>query len=126
MQDNIAELRRQLEEVTHAREEAEQRLQSTTLFHLLIIPWTEFPNLPEQIWERLECVVDFTLHPLFPSDTQLDYVAMNIQKRPIYSEATLRNFKRDAVDDFVEKIIEALQDDGTLRRQFGIGLSRVL
>ncbi|RHZ44725.1 uncharacterized protein CDV56_101514 [Aspergillus thermomutatus] len=191
MQDDIAELRRQLEEARHAREEerhareeaekrreeerhareeaerrqeeaerrqeeAEQRLQPTALFHLLdrcheylsqeirvetdaalttqgnvtdpvnrlypkkIIPWTDFPDLQERIWERLERAVDFTSRPLFPSDTQLDYVATNIRDRPIYSEATLRNFERDTVDNFVEKIIEALQDDETLRREFGI------
>jgi hypothetical protein len=56
--------------------------------------------------------VQSTLPPdRFPSDTQLDYVATNIRDRPIYSEATLRNFERD---------IEALQDDEALRREFGI------
>ncbi|KAL2836334.1 hypothetical protein BJX68DRAFT_250762 [Aspergillus pseudodeflectus] len=177
MQDDIVELRRQLEEARRAREEAERRqkeaewrreeerrareeaerrLQPTALFHLLdrcheylsqeirvetdaalttqgnvtdpvnrlypkkIVPWTDFPNLQEQIWDRLERAVDFTSRPLFPSDTQLDYVATNIRDRPIYSEATLRNFERDTVDNFVEKIIEALQDDETLRREFGI------
>jgi hypothetical protein len=175
MQDDIAELRRQLEEARRAREEerrgreeaeqrqkeaeqrqkeaeqqqkeAERRLQPTALFQLLdrcheylsqeirvetdaalttqgnvsdpvnrlypkkIVPWTDFPNLQEQIWERLERAVDFTSRPLFPSDTQLDYVATNIRDRPIYSEATLRNFERDTVDNFVEKIIDALQDE---------------
>ncbi|PWY66435.1 hypothetical protein BO70DRAFT_172968 [Aspergillus heteromorphus CBS 117.55] len=177
MQDDIAELRRQLEEARHAqqeaerrreeertareeertaREEAERRLQSNTLFHLLnhcheslsreirvetdatlttqgdvtnpvnrlfpkqIVPWLGFPDLQQQIWEKIEHAVDFTSRPLFPSDTQLDYVATNIRNRPIYSEASLRNFERDTVDNFVEHIIEALRGDDILRQEFGI------
>ncbi|KAL4941663.1 hypothetical protein BDV06DRAFT_193960 [Aspergillus oleicola] len=184
MEDDIAELRRQLEEARHgkgeaerrqqeaerrqqeaerrreeerqAREEAEQRLQPNTLFQLLnhcheslsreirvetdaalttqgnvtdpvnrlfpkqIVPWLGFPDLQEQIWERLERALDFTSRPLFPSDTQLDYVATNIRGRPIYSEATLRNFERDTVDNFVEQVIEALRGDENLRQEFGI------
>ncbi|EYE91981.1 uncharacterized protein EURHEDRAFT_380639, partial [Aspergillus ruber CBS 135680] len=164
MQDDIAELRRQLEEERRAREEAErrqeeaerlqeeaerlqeeaerrqeeaeQRLQPNSLFRLLdrcheslsqtirvetnatlttqgnvtdpvnrlfpkrIVPWLDFPQIQEQIWKKLERAVGFTSRPLFPSDTQLDYVATNVQDRPIYSEATLRNFERDTVDNF--------------------------
>ncbi|GCB24365.1 hypothetical protein AAWM_07250 [Aspergillus awamori] len=39
---------------------------------------------------------------------------------PIYSEASLRNFERDTVDNFVEKVIEALKDDERLHHEFGI------
>lgn len=52
--------------------------------------------------------------------TQLDHVGTTIQDRPIYSEATLRNFDQDTVDNFVEKIIEVLRGDETLRQEFGI------
>ncbi|GKZ98622.1 hypothetical protein AnigIFM59636_004604 [Aspergillus niger] len=45
---------------------------------------------------------------------------MNIQNRPIYSEASLRDFERDTVDNFVEKVIEVLRDDEPLRDEFGI------
>ncbi|KAG0156273.1 hypothetical protein PDIDSM_3450 [Penicillium digitatum] len=60
------------------------------------------------------------LAPLFPSDTQIDYVFANIQNRPIYSEASLRNFERDTVDNFVEMVIKALRDDEVFRHEFGI------
>ncbi|KAL2846620.1 hypothetical protein BJY01DRAFT_234520 [Aspergillus pseudoustus] len=191
MPDDIAELRRQLEEAERRQKEAEQRqkeaeqrqeeaeqrqeeerqareeaerrhkeaerrLQPNTLFHLLdrchdslsqairvetnatlttqggvtdpvnrrfpkrIVPWLDFPQLQEQIWKKLDRTANFTSRPLFPSDTQIDYVATNIQNKPIYSEATLRNFERDTVDNFVEIIIEALRDDKTLRQEFGI------
>lgn len=154
MQDDIAELRRQLEgerwareEAERRQEEAEQRLQPNSLFRLLdrcheslsqtirvetnatlttqgnvtdpvnrlfpkrIVPWLDFPQIQEQIWKKFERAVGFTSRPLFPSDTQLDYVATNVQDRPIYSEASLRNFERDTVDNFVEKIVEALRGD---------------
>ncbi|GCB25474.1 hypothetical protein AAWM_08359 [Aspergillus awamori] len=85
-----------------------------------IIPWRDFPQLQEQIWDKFDRNNAFTMRPLFPSDTQIDYVVMNIQNRPIYSEASLRNFERDTVDNFVEKVIEVLRDDERLQREFGI------
>lgn len=152
MQDDIAELRRQLEEKRwareeerraweenrraweenrRAREEVEQRLQPNSLFRLLdrcheslsqtirvktnailttednvtdpvsqlfpkrIVPWLDFPQIQEQIWKKFERAVGFTSRPLFPSNSQLEYVATNVQDRPIYSEMTLQNFERD-------------------------------
>ncbi|KAJ9488434.1 hypothetical protein VN97_g4848 [Penicillium thymicola] len=89
------------------------------LYPKRITPWHEFPHLQEEIWEKFDRMGTFTSRPLFPSDEQLDYVATNIH-RPIYSEASLRNFERDTVDNFVEKVIEALRDDETLGREFGI------
>ncbi|KAI2937975.1 hypothetical protein CBS147321_7505 [Aspergillus niger] len=85
-----------------------------------IVPWRDFPQLQEQIWDKFDRNNAFTTRPLFPSDTQIDYVVTNIQNRPIYSEASLRNFERDTVDNFVEKVIEVLRDDGPLRDEFGI------
>ncbi|PLB43838.1 hypothetical protein P170DRAFT_459415 [Aspergillus steynii IBT 23096] len=74
----------------------------------------------EKIWEQLKHAVSFTSRPLFPSDDQLDYITENVQGRPIYSEATLRNFERDTVDIFVKKIFKALQGDGSLSQEFDI------
>ncbi|KAI3048182.1 hypothetical protein CBS147353_11721 [Aspergillus niger] len=85
-----------------------------------IVLWRDFPQLQEQIWDKFDRNNAFSTRPLFPSDTQIDYVVTNIQNRPIYSEASLRNFERDTVDNFVEKVIEVLRDDGPLRDEFGI------
>ncbi|PYI06187.1 metalloprotease m41 ftsh [Aspergillus sclerotiicarbonarius CBS 121057] len=85
-----------------------------------IVPWLDFPQLQEQVWGKFDRTAAFTSRPLFPSDTQIDYVATNVQNRPIYSEASLRNFERDTVDTFVEKVIQALRDDKSLRQEFGI------
>ncbi|KAJ5547554.1 hypothetical protein N7513_004788 [Penicillium frequentans] len=90
------------------------------LYPKRIVPWLDFPQLQEQVWERFDHTGIFTARPLFPSDTQIDYVATNIQNSPIYSEASLRNFERDTVDNFVEKIVNALRDDEHLRHEFGI------
>lgn len=85
-----------------------------------ITPWLNLPQLQEQVWEKFDRTAAFTSRPLFPSNTQIDYVVTNIQNRPIYSEASLRNFERDTVDNFVEKVIAALRDDELLRHEFGI------
>lgn len=83
-----------------------------------IVPCLDFPQLQEQVWGKFDRTVGFTSRPLFPSDTQIDYVVTNIQNRPIYWEASLRTFERDTVDNFVEKVIKALGDDQSLRQEF--------
>lgn len=55
---------------------------------------------------------------LFASNNQLEYVRRNIIDMPIYSEASVRNFERDTVDNFVQNIIDILMRDDTLRRSF--------
>ncbi|KAJ5142475.1 uncharacterized protein N7515_001262 [Penicillium bovifimosum] len=85
-----------------------------------IVPWLDFPQLQEQVWEKFDRTAAFTSRPLFPSDAQIDYVVTNIQNKPIYSEASLRNFEQETVDNFVEKVIKALRDDEPLRQEFGI------
>ncbi|KUM61397.1 hypothetical protein ACN42_g5712 [Penicillium freii] len=90
------------------------------LYPKRIVPWLDFPQLQEKIWKKFDRTDAFTSRPLFPSDTQIDYVLTNVQNRPIYSEASLRNFERDTVDNFVEKVIMALRDDEPLRHEFGI------
>lgn len=90
------------------------------LFPKRIVPWVDFPQLQEQIWKKFDRAIAFTSRPLFPSDTQLDYVVTSMQNKSIYSEASLRNFERDTVDNPVEMIIEALRGDEFLRREFNI------
>lgn len=87
------------------------------LYPKRILPWLDFPRLQEEVWAKLEGAASFASRPLFPSNHQLDYVAANIQDKPIYSEASLRNFQRDTVENFVEMIIEALRADETLGRE---------
>ncbi|KAJ5306246.1 hypothetical protein N7508_005261 [Penicillium antarcticum] len=90
------------------------------LYPKRIVPWVDFPKFQEQVWRKFDRTPAFTSRALFPSDTQIDYIVTNIQNRPIYSEASLRNFERDTVDNFVEIVIEALRDDELLRHEFGI------
>ncbi|KAJ5544060.1 hypothetical protein N7494_005339 [Penicillium frequentans] len=147
MEGTIAKLRRQLEEERQSRREAERPSRSlpqlfvssdtsrdrfdphdqgdatdpvNRLYPKRIVPWLDFPQLQEQVWEKFDHTGTFTARALFPSDTQIDYVATNLQNSPIYSEASLRNFERDTVDNFVKKIVNALRDDEHLRHEFGI------
>ncbi|CAG8908440.1 unnamed protein product [Penicillium egyptiacum] len=136
------EAERREEEEKKAREEAELRVQPNTLFRLLDRCHTSLSQairvetdatlttqgdatdlvnrLYPKLWRKLDRTGAFTSRPLFPSDTQIDYVVTNIQNRPIYSQASLRNFERDTVDNFVEKVIKALRDDEPLRYEFRI------
>ncbi|KGO69310.1 hypothetical protein PITC_094630 [Penicillium italicum] len=84
------------------------------LYPKRIAPWLDFPRLQEQ---KLDRTAAFTSRPLFPSDTQSDYVATNIQNKPIYSEASLQYFERDTVRNFVEMEFEKLRDDESLRHE---------
>ncbi|KAJ5111793.1 hypothetical protein NUU61_001423 [Penicillium alfredii] len=125
------EAERRQEEERQAREEAEGRVQPNTLFGLLDrchislsqairVETDATLTTQEQVWRKFDRTAAFTSRPLFPSDTQIDYVVTNIQNKPIYSEASLRNFERDTVDNFVEAVIEALRDDELLQHEFGI------
>jgi hypothetical protein len=90
------------------------------LYPKRIVPWLDFPQLQELVWRKFDRIPAFSERLLFPSDTQIDYIVTNIQNRPIYSEASLRNFERDTVDNFIEIVIEALRDDEHLRHEFRI------
>lgn len=75
---------------------------------MLLLPPSDkldFLQLQEQIWKKFDRTVAFTSRPLFPSDTQLDYVVTNIQNKLIYLEASLRNFKQDTVDNVASFVI---------------------
>lgn len=52
------------------------------LYPKRIVPWLDFPQLQEQIWRKFGRT--FTAPPLFPSDTQIDYIVTKVQNRPIY------------------------------------------
>lgn len=88
------------------------------LFPKQILPWEDFPQLQEKIWEKFDNEPVFTSQRLFASNNQLEYVCGTIKNKRIYSEASLRNFQRDTVDNFVESIIDALLQDQSLRTKF--------
>lgn len=89
------------------------------LYPKRLVPWANFPSLQKSMWQKLKAT-DFTSRPVFPSDTQLDFVSNNVRNKPIDSEASLRSFQKDTVDNFVELIIKQLQNDDSCRRKFGI------
>ncbi|KAI2886034.1 hypothetical protein CBS63078_11076 [Aspergillus niger] len=60
-----------------------------------IVPWRDFPQLQEQIWDKFD------------------------QQAALF-RASFPNHERDTVDNLVEKIINALRDDELLRHEFGI------
>ncbi|CAG7994942.1 unnamed protein product [Penicillium olsonii] len=90
------------------------------LYPKRIVPWLDFPNVQEQVWRKLNRSSAFTSHPLFPSNHQLDFFVRIHQNQQIDSEASLRNFERDTVDNFVEMAIEALRDNECLRHELKI------
>ncbi|KXG46665.1 uncharacterized protein PGRI_055210 [Penicillium griseofulvum] len=83
------------------------------LYPKRIVPWPDFPQLQEQVWSKFDRTAAFTSRLLFPTDTQIDYVATNIQNNPIYSETSLRNFDLGQM---------SLQDTQTPQRPATLGV----
>ncbi|PYH98304.1 hypothetical protein BO71DRAFT_447345 [Aspergillus ellipticus CBS 707.79] len=71
-----------------------------------ICAWQAFPRLQEETWDYLLRDDTFSSLRQFSTRSQLDYVQRNIQS--IYSEASLRTFHRDTVDNFVGEILQAI------------------
>ncbi|KAL4881073.1 hypothetical protein BJY04DRAFT_218591 [Aspergillus karnatakaensis] len=88
------------------------------IFPKKITHWTEFPGLQSKIWERIERVSGFTSKPQFPSPAQLDFVEKKIRSTltTIHSATILQMFEKDAVDDFVAWIIDAVRGDEILHQ----------
>jgi chemotaxis protein histidine kinase CheA len=78
-----------------------------------IVPWDNF--LPEQdrILDHLATNLEFSSKKLFPSQHQLDYVHQNL--RPISSEAGLRDYVRETVENQVRTLIDEAYKDEPLR-----------
>ncbi|KAI2789392.1 hypothetical protein POX_d04880 [Penicillium oxalicum] len=90
------------------------------LYPKRIARWVDFPQLQEQVWTKFDSADAFTSRPLFSSDTAISQVALDIKAESIYSELSLRNFERVAVENFVKSVIQALRSDELLRHEFGI------
>ncbi|KAI1195303.1 hypothetical protein F5X97DRAFT_247716 [Nemania serpens] len=82
------------------------------IFPRRIIPWDEYPAQQESIWGLLDDL-PFCSKAVFPTSHQLDYVAS--LNKPITSEAGLRNFARDTIENAVQKLFDAALDDEQLR-----------
>ena len=82
-----------------------------------IIPWDDFPARQEETWNQLS-EPSFTSQQQFPSQHQLDYVRSLIG--PISSEHGLRYFERDTVENAVQKLIDAVNDNPLLRDRLGL------
>ncbi|OGM47953.1 hypothetical protein ABOM_002661 [Aspergillus bombycis] len=117
-----------------AREDAERRLQlTTTLFHLLD---QCHEDLSREIRVETDAALTTQGNVTDPvnrlglsslisktesgRDSSVQLTLPHAHSFPPIPKTTLRNFKRDKVDNFVGEIIEALQDDETSRREFGI------
>ncbi|KAK0616010.1 hypothetical protein B0T17DRAFT_496688 [Bombardia bombarda] len=87
------------------------------LYPRRIIPWDDFPARQEEIWEQLS-EPSFTSQHQFPSQTQMDYVRSLIGS--INNEDGLRYFERDTVENAVQKLIGAVNDNILLRDRLGL------
>ncbi|KPA36814.1 serine threonine protein kinase [Fusarium langsethiae] len=83
-----------------------------------IIPWATFAREQEKVWNQLSFSPSFSSRPAFPSRHQLDYVRSLL--RPVSSEIGLRNCERDVVENAVQKLMDATQNDSSLRSHLGL------
>ncbi|KAK8115619.1 hypothetical protein PG984_012121 [Apiospora sp. TS-2023a] len=88
------------------------------LYPRRIIPWQDFAARQERIWERLSNGRSFHSQPSFPTTNQLAYVTSLLN--PISSEAGLRDFERDTVENAVRKLFTEAYHDPQLRSDFGL------
>ncbi|KAK8851775.1 Reticulocyte-binding protein 2-like protein a [Apiospora arundinis] len=88
------------------------------LYPQRITPWQDFAARQERIWERLSNGRLFHSQPSFPTTNQLAYVTSLLS--PISSEAGLRDFERDTVENAVRKLFTEAYHDPQLRSDFGL------
>ncbi|KAL1845565.1 hypothetical protein Plec18170_009700 [Paecilomyces lecythidis] len=81
-----------------------------------LVPWDEFPDLQEAVWETFYTESDFLSNRLFASRHQLQLIQRDIQT--IRSEMDLRFFERDTVDRFVRSILNEIGNNDSLREHF--------
>lgn len=82
-----------------------------------ILPWVDFPERQEDIWNRL-LDPSFASRHTFPSQHQLDYVRSLIT--PISSEHGLRYYERDTVENAVQKLVDAVYENPVLQASVGL------
>ncbi|KAK0618388.1 hypothetical protein B0T17DRAFT_592179 [Bombardia bombarda] len=116
---------RSQEKAERLREKVEQIARPQTLMPYLeachslnlAIQVDDFPARQEEIWEQLS-EPSFTSQHQFPSQTQMDYVRSLIGS--INNEDGLRYFERDTVENAVQKLIGAMNDNILLRDRLSL------
>ncbi|KAL1992334.1 hypothetical protein VTN49DRAFT_4366 [Thermomyces lanuginosus] len=83
--------------------------------------WSDFPDELRKIFDDVYRFLKPAGKPpprLFSSMNYLRELSLMKARRPICSENDLDNFMRSAVDEFVEKIVQALCNDPDAKRRF--------
>jgi hypothetical protein len=88
------------------------------LFPRRIVPWDDFGRHQEQLWHRLLEGSSFHSERIFPSTHQLEYVRSLIV--PITGEVPLRYQERYTVENAVQKLMDAVYEDETLRTKLDL------
>ncbi|KAK2762663.1 hypothetical protein FQN54_000837 [Arachnomyces sp. PD_36] len=86
------------------------------IFPSRIIPWHGFPDLQEQVWEKLDAELTLTLKRLFASKRQLCYISE--ATKVITSHFTLQDFEHRTVEAFVGDIVDSIYENEALRNEF--------
>lgn len=87
-------------------------------FPARVIPWHDFPDLQEQIWERINAEPTFASQPLFASKCQLNSVPRLIEPITYHKDMALEKFEKLTVGNFVENIVDEIYETEPLRKQF--------
>ncbi|KAI9766737.1 MAG: hypothetical protein M1840_006381 [Geoglossum simile] len=81
-----------------------------------IIPWDDFPMKQEEVWNQFS-ESSFASEHQFPSQHQLDYVRSVLN--PVSGEQGLRYFEHDTVENAVQKLVDAVNNNDLLRDRLG-------
>lgn len=87
---------------------------------LWLRPWIRFPQLQEEMWEKLIGASDLINACVFPPQASIQYTAQLLQWYPVHSEATLKRFAHRTLDDYLGMIVNFIEQKDTLRYRFNV------
>lgn len=85
-------------------------------FFARLLPWHDFPDMQEQIWEKINAEPTFASQPLLALQHQVSSASRLIG--PIDCHTALAKFEQLTVGDFVENIVDEICKNEPLRKQF--------
>ncbi|KAJ5158704.1 uncharacterized protein N7500_008355 [Penicillium coprophilum] len=85
---------------------------------LWLRPWIKFPQLQEEMWNKILNAPELVNSCIFPPPTSIQYTAQLVKWYAVYSEDTLKQFAHRTLDDFLALIVNFLEHEQPLRYTF--------
>ncbi|KAJ5950969.1 uncharacterized protein N7479_009382 [Penicillium vulpinum] len=83
-------------------------------------PWIQFPQLQEEMWDKIFNASEFVNASIFPPNVSLQYTAQLLKWYTVDSEDSMKQFAHRTLDDFLGFIINFLDFTPSLKYAFGV------